>query len=131
MDTGTALMIVGGVCSLLGIVMNVRPIKFDEDLYGKLEGELNERETILRNFGAQLRCAIGALLIAIGIIAIYNRELPTDGAENLLVSMGIGFIILMGVIAAGFYRKFVDVIIVPPLIVFSILTGICFYVGLM
>ena len=72
MDTGTALMIVGGVCSLLGIVMNVRPIKFDEDLYGKLEGELNERETILRNLGAQLRCAIGALLIAIGIIAIYN-----------------------------------------------------------
>ena len=70
-------------------------------------------------------------MIAIGIIAIYNRELPTGDAENLLVSMGIGFIILMGVIAAGFFRKFVDVVIVPPLIIFSILTGICFYVGLM
>ena len=58
MDTDIALMIVGGVCSLLGIVLNVRPIKFDEDLYGKLEGELNERETILRNFGAQLNRVI-------------------------------------------------------------------------
>ena len=111
--------------------MNINPIKFDEDLYGRLEGELSDRETIHRNFGAQLRCACGALLIAIGIIAILNRDLPTSDAENLLVSLGVGFILLMGVIAAGFYRKFVDMIIVPPLVIFSVLTAICFYAGFM
>ena len=131
MDESLALIIVGGVCSLLGLVMNINPIKFDEDLYGRLEGELSDRETILRNFGAQLRCACGALLIAIGIIAILNRDLPTDDAENLLVSLGVGFMLLMGVIAAGFYRKFIDLIIVPPLVIFSVLTAICFYAGFM
>ena len=90
----------------------------------RLDGELSERETILRNFGAQLRCAIW-------IIAIYNRDLATSDAENLLVSMGIGFIILMGVIAGGFYRGFVDRIIFPPLVIFTVLSSICFYAGFM
>ena len=99
MDEGTALLIVGGVLSFMGILMNINPIKFDEDLLGALEGELSDRENMLRNFGAQLRTVIGALAITLGIIAIYNRDLAESDAENLLVSMGIGFVILMGVIA--------------------------------
>ena len=131
MEESLALIVVGGLCSILGLVMNLNPIKFDEDLYGKLDGELSDRETTLRNFGAQLRCACGALLIAIGIVAILNRDLPTNDAENLLVSLGLGFILLMGVIVAGFYRKFVDMIVIPPLVIFSVLSAICFYAGLM
>ena len=131
MEENLALMIVGAVCALMGIVMNINPIKFDEDLLGALEGELSERENMLRNFGAQLRCAIGALAISIGIIAIYNRDLATNDAENLLVSMGIGFIILMCVIAGGYYRGFVDRLIWPPLVIFTVLSAICFYAGLM
>ena len=131
MEESLALIIVGAVCSLMGIVMNINPIKFDEELLGALEGELSERENMLRNFGAQLRCAIGALVISIGIIAIYNRDLATNDAENLLVSIGIGFVILMGVIAGGYYRGFVDRLIVPPLVIFTVLSSICFYAGLM
>tara|TARA_B100000686_G_C16632903_1_gene885713 strand:+ start:65 stop:460 length:396 start_codon:yes stop_codon:yes gene_type:complete len=130
MEESLALIVVGAVCSLLGIAMNVNPIKFDEDVWGGLEGELSERETILRNFGAQLRCAIGALAITVGIIAVYNRDLATDDAENLLVSMGIGFVVLIGVVAGGYYRGFVDRLIIPPLVIFSVLTAICFYAGL-
>ena len=131
MDEGTALLIVGGVLSFMGILMNINPIKFDEDLLGALEGELNDRENMLRNFGAQLRTVIGALAITLGIIAIYNRDLVGSGAEKLLVSMGIGFVILMGVIVGGYYRGFVDRLIVPPLVIFTVLSSICFYAGLM
>jgi len=131
MDEGTALLIVGGILSFMGVLMNINPIKFDEDLLGALEGELSDRENMLRNFGAQLRTVIGALAITLGIIAIYNRELSESDAENLLVSMGIGFVILMGVIAGGYYRGFVDRLIAPPLVIFTFLSGICFYAGLM
>jgi hypothetical protein len=131
MDEGTALLIVGGILSFMGVLMNINPIKFDEDLLGALEGELSDRENMLRNFGAQLRTVIGALAITLGIIAIYNRELSESDAENLLVSMGIGFVILMGVIAGGYYRGFVDRLIVPPLVIFTFLSCICFYAGLM
>jgi len=130
-EESLALMIVGGVLSIMGIAMNVNPIKFDEDLLGALEGELSDRENMLRNFGAQLRTVIGALAITLGIIAIYNRDLPTSDAENLLVSMGIGFVLLMGVVAGGYYRGFVDRLIIPPLVIFSVLSAICFYAGFM
>ena len=131
MDEGTALLIVGGVLSFMGVLMNVNPIKFDEDLLGALEGELSDRENMLRNFGAQLRTVIGALAITLGIIAIYNHKLAESDAESLLVSMGIGFVILMGVIAGGYYRGFVDRLVIPPLVVFTVLSSICFYAGLM
>ena len=131
MDEGTALLIVGGVLSFMGVAMNINPIKFDEDLLGALEGELSDRENMLRNFGAQLRTVIGALAITLGIIAIYNRDLPTSDAENLLVSMGMGFVLLMGVVVAGHYRGFVDRLIIPPLVIFTVLSSICFYAGLM
>jgi len=131
MDEGTALLIVGGVLSFMGVLMNINPIKFDEDLLGTLEGELSDRENMLRNFGAQLRTVIGALAITLGIIAINNRNLAPVDAENLLVSMGVGFVILMGVIAGGYYRGFVDRLIVPPLVIFAVLSGVCFYSGLM
>ena len=131
MDEGTALLIVGGVLSFMGVLMNVTPIKFDEDLMGALEGELSDRENMLRNFGAQLRTVIGALAITLAIIAINNRNLAQGDAEKLLVSMGIGFVILMGVIAGGYYRGFVDRLIVPPLVIFTFLSIVCFYAGLM
>ena len=131
MDESLALLIVGGVLSFMGIAMNINPIKFDEDLLGALEGELSDRENMLRNFGAQLRTVIGALAITLGIIAIYNRDLPTSDAEDLLLSMGMGFVLLMGVVVAGHYRGFVDRLIIPPLVIFSVLSVICFYAGLM
>ena len=131
MDEGTALLIVGGVLSFMGVLMNINPIKFDEDLLWALAGELSDRENMLRNFGAQLRTVIGALAITLGIIAINNRNLNPSDAGNLLVSMGIGFVILMGVIAGGYYRGFVDRLIVPPLVIFAVLSGVCFYSGLM
>ena len=131
MDESTALLIVGGVLSFMGVLMNINPIKFDEDLLGALEGELSDRENMLRNFGAQLRTVIGALAITIAIIAINNRNLAQGDAEKLLVSMGIGFVILMGVIAGGYYRGFVDRLIVPPLVIFTFLSIVCFYAGLM
>lgn len=131
MEESLALLIVGGVLSFMGIAMNINPIKFDEDLLGALEGELSDRENMLRNFGAQLRTVIGALAITLGIIAIYNRDLPTSDAEDLLLSMGTGFVLLMGVVVAGHYRGFVDRLIIPPLVIFSVLSVICFYAGLM
>ena len=131
MEESLALLIVGGVLSFMGIAMNINPIKFDEDLLGTLEGELSDRENMLRNFGAQLRTVIGALAITLGIIAIYNRDLPTSDAENLLISMGMGFVLLMGVVVAGHYRGFVDRLIIPPLVIFSVLSAICFYAGFM
>ena len=134
MEESLALLIVGGVLSFMGIVMNVIPVKFDDDILGTLgalDGDATEKEKTLRNFIAQLRIVIGGLALTFGFIAIYNRDLATADAENLLISMGVGFVLTMGIIVSGIYRGFVDRLIVPPLVIFTVLSAICFYAGLM
>ena len=134
MEESLALLIVGGVLSFMGIVMNAIPVKFDDDILGTLgalDGDATEKERTLRNFIAQLRIVIGGLALTFGFIAIYNRDLATADAENLLISMGVGFVLTMGIIVSGIYRGFVDRLIVPPLVIFTVLSVICFYAGLM
>ena len=134
MEESLALLIVGGVLSFMGIVMNAIPVKFDDDILGTLgalDGDATEKERTLRNFIAQLRIVIGGLALTFGFIAIYNRDLATADAENLLISMGVGFVLTMGIIISGIYRGFVDKLIVPPMVIFTVLSAICFYAGLM
>ena len=134
MEESLALLIVGGVLSFMGIVMNAIPVKFDDDILGTLgalDGDATEKERTLRNFIAQLRTVIGVLALTFGFIAIYNRDLATADAENLLISMGVGFVLTMGIIVLGLYRGFVDKLIVPPMVIFTVLSAICFYAGLM
>jgi len=134
MEESLALLIVGGVLSFMGIVMNAIPVKFDDDILGTLgalDGNATEKEKTLRNFIAQLRIVIGGLALTFGFIAIYNRNLATADAENLLISMGVGFVLTMGIIVSGIYRGFVDKLIVPPMVIFTVLSAICFYAGLM
>ena len=134
MEESLALLIVGGVLSFMGIVMNAIPVKFDDDILGTLgalNGDATEKERTLRNFIAQLRIVIGGLALTFGFIAIYNRDLATADAENLLISMGVGFVLTMGIIVSGIYRGFVDRLIVPPMVIFTVLSAICFYAGLM
>ena len=133
MEESLALLIVGGVLSFMGIVMNAIPVKFDDDILGTLgalDGDATEKEKTLRNFIAQLRIVIGGLALTFGFIAIYNRNLATADAENLLISMGVGFVLTMGIIVSGIYRGFVDKLIVPPMVIFTVLSAICFYAGL-
>ena len=134
MEESLALLIVGGVLSFMGIVMNAIPVKFDDDILGTLgalDGDATEKERTLRNFIAQLRTVIGGLALTFGFIGIYNRDLATADAENLLISMGVGFVLTMGIIVSGIYRGFVDKLIVPPMVIFTVLSAICFYAGLM
>lgn len=134
MEESLALLIVGGVLSFMGVMMNAIPVKFDEDILGALgalESDASEKEKTLRNFIAQLRIVIGGLALTLGFIAIYNRDLPTADAENLLISMGAGFVLTMGIIVSGLFRGFVDKLVIPPIVIFTVLSAICFYAGLM
>ena len=134
MEESLALLIVGGVLSFMGVMMNAIPVKFDEDLLGELgdrEIDPSQKYNKIRYYNAQLRILIGGLALTLGFIAIYNRDLPTSDAENLLISMGVGFILTMGIIVSGLFRGFVDRLIVPPMVIFSVLSAICFYAGLM
>ena len=134
MEESLALLIVGGVLSFMGIVMNAIPVKFDDDILGTLgalDGDATEKERTLRNFIAQLRIVIDGVALSFAFIAIYNRVLATADSVNVLFSMGVVFVLTMGIIVSGIYRVFVYKLIVPPMVIFTVLSAICFYAGLM
>lgn len=79
------------------------------------------------NPAAALRVVIDGSAIAIGITALYCRNLPAEQASTLLVALGIGFIVLIAAIFSIKLKGFSDHIPIPPVVAFTILTIIAFY----
>ena len=120
METSLALTIIGGVLTLVGIILNAIP----EIVNQKIMGDLGEEAA---RVAAGLRVAIGGIAIAVGIISLYCKDFPVDQASALLVAMGTGFIVIMAAIISMKFRGFSDEVAVPPVVMFIILTIIAFY----
>ena len=120
METSLALTIIGIVLTLVGIIFNAIPKIVNQKIMGGLAPEAE-------NPAAALRVAIGGITIAVGIIALYCKDFPVAQASALLVAMGTGFIIIMAAIISMKFRGFSNVVAVPPVVMFIILTIIAFY----
>ena len=56
MDTSLSMLIMGSVLIIIGIVKNLIPVKFNESIFGKIEGKAE-------NYAAAMRTNIGALFM--------------------------------------------------------------------
>lgn len=120
MDTNLALTIIGSVMMLIGIIKNVIPKQFNQ----LVMGELHEAAV---NPGAAMRIVIGGGFIAVGVTALYCRNLPSESALMLLTALQIGLAVIMVTIISGKVRGFMDDIPIPPLIIFSGLIAIAYF----
>ena len=120
MSTSLSLTIIGSVLILLGLVKNLIPEKFNQMVMGDLhEAAINP--------GAAMRIVIGGAFMAVGIIAIYCRNLPNESATILLTAIQIGLAVIIVTIISGKLRGFMDDIPVPPLFIFSGLIAIGYF----
>ena len=120
MNTTLALTIIGIVQILVGIIFNLIPKKVNKKINPDIPSEAED-------IAATFRVIIGGISIAMGVIALSCREIPTAQAMVLLNGMGIAFIIIaLGIISVK-PRGFDKQIAFPPVILFSILTVIAFY----
>ncbi len=122
METSLALTIIGGVLILVGIVKNVIPKQFNQ----LIMGELVEKAI---NPAAAMRTVIGGGFIAVGVTALYCRNLPSDAALTLLTSLQIGMAVILATIILAKVRGFMEDIPIPPLVIFPILIAIPFFVS--
>ena len=120
MDTSVALTIIGSVMILLGLVKNLIPKKFNQIVMG----DLHEAAV---NPSAAMRIVIGGAFIAVGIIAVYCRNLPNNSAVILLTGLQIGLAVILVTIISGKLRGFMDDIPIPPLFIFSGLIAIGYF----
>lgn len=112
MDTSLALTIIGSVMILIGIVKNAIPKQFNQ----LIMGDLHEAAV---NPGAAMRVVIGGAFIAVGVTALYCRNLPTESALMLLTALQIGLAVIMATIISGKVRGFTNDIPIPPMVIFS------------
>ena len=120
MNTTLALTIIGIVQILVGIIFNLIPKEVNKKINPDIPAEAED-------IAATFRVIIGGISIAMGVIALSCREIPTTQAMVLLNGMGIAFIIIaLGIISVK-PRGFDKQIALPPVILFSILTVIAFY----
>ena len=123
MDTNLALTIIGSVMTVIGVVFIAIPKVVNEKTMNDLPSEAV-------NISALFRAANGGLGLALGMVAIYARNLPTEYAETILLSLGTGFILVNMALLSGKIRGFGDELPVPPMVIFLILTIIAYYTAL-
>ena len=79
---------------------------------------------------ALFRAANGGLGLALGLVAIYCRNLPPEYAKTVILSLGTGFIFVNAAIISGKIRGFDEELPIPPMVIFAILTILAYYTAL-
>ena len=123
MDTNLALTIIGSVMTLLGIVFISVPKAVNEKTIKDLPSDAV-------NISALFRAANGGLGLALGMVAIYCRNLPSEYATKVLLSLSTGFILVNADLLSVKLRGFSDELPLPPMVIFLILTLIAYYSAL-
>jgi len=126
MEHTIAMQIVGGVALLIGLRMNIDPVKFNKEIFGDVEG-------IESGESSAMRMAIGGGLLALGIVNIYcsfNVEDAVAG-EAILIGTAMGLAAFFATVAAPKFRGYTDGIPPLPMVVLPIMIAICLYSALM
>ena len=123
MDTKLVLTIIGSVLSIIGIVFISIPKIVNKKTMSNLPSEAV-------GISALFRAANGGLGLALGLVAIYCRNLPPEYAKTVILSLGTGFIFVNVAIISGKIRGFDDELPIPPMVIFLILAILALYSAL-
>ena len=123
MDTTLALTIIGIVLTLIGIIFIAIPKIVNEKTMNNLPDQAV-------NISALFRAANGGLGLALGMVAIYCRNLPPEYANTVLLSLGTGFILVNASLISGKLRGFGDELPIPPMVIFIVLAILAYYTAL-
>tara|TARA_B100000902_G_scaffold5098_1_gene6564 strand:+ start:1270 stop:1641 length:372 start_codon:yes stop_codon:yes gene_type:complete len=122
MDTSLALTIIGTVLTLIGVTFIAIPKIVNDKVMSDLPSDAIDT-------AAFFRVVNGALGLALGMVAIYCRNLPSEFSKTVLLSLGTGFFIFLIALASCKIRRFGDVPI-QPVIIFTILAILAYYSAL-
>jgi len=122
MDNSLSLTIIGTVLTLIGVVFIAIPKVVNEKVISDLPSEAIDT-------AAFFRAVNGALGLALGMVAIYCRNLPLEYSKTVLLSLGTGFFIFLIALGSCKIRGFGDIPI-PPMVIFTILTILAYYSAL-
>jgi hypothetical protein len=123
MDTNFSLTVIGSILSLIGVIFIVIPKVVNEKTMTDLPPDAVDSSAFFRS-------ANGGLGLALGMVAIYSRDLPPEFAKIVLLSLGTGSFIVNLVLISGKIRGFSDELPIPPIVIFILITILAYYTAL-
>ena len=123
MDTKLVLTIIGSVLSLIGVIFIAIPKVVNEKTMNNLPSEAV-------GISALFRAANGGLGLALGLVAIFCRNLPPEYAKTVILSLGTCLLYTSDAADSGKIRGFDEELPIPPMVIFAILTILAYYTAL-
>ena len=123
-------MIVISVFLILNALpMILMPVAFDKDyIEDSMETPSTEEGRVYEGLAAHNKAGLGAAMAALAIVLLMHVNHPVRDAKRVLLSVGLGLIIIFIVIGLGGVRGLVDAPPMIPLIMGAVIGGVSIWV---
>ena len=123
-------MIVISVFLILNALpMILMPVAFDKDyIEDSMDTPSTEEGRVYEGLAAHNKAGLGAAMAALAIVLLMHVNHPVRDAKRVLLSVGLGLIIIFTVIGLGGVRGLVDAPPMIPLIMGAVIGGVSIWV---
>ena len=105
------------------------PVAFDKDyIEDSMETPSTEEGRVYEGLAAHNKAGLGAAMAALAIVLLMHVNHPVRDAKRVLLSVGLGLIIIFTVIGLGGVRGLVDAPPMIPLIMGAVIGGVSIWV---
>ena len=105
------------------------PVAFDKDyIEDSMETPSTEEGRVYEGLAAHNKAGLGAAMAALAIVLLMHVNHPVRDAKRVLLSVGLGLIIIFIVIGLGGVRGLVDAPPMIPLIMGAVIGGVSIWV---
>ena len=105
------------------------PVAFDKDyIEESMDTPSTEEGRVYEGLAAHNKAGLGAAMAALAIVLLMHVNHPVRDAKRVLLSVGLGLIIIFTVIGLGGVRGLVDAPPMIPLIMGAVIGGVSIWV---
>ena len=105
------------------------PVAFDKDyITESMENPSTEEGKVYEGLAAHNKAGLGAAMGALAIVLLMHLNHPQREAKRVLLSVGLGLIVIFVVIGLGGVRGFVEMPPTVPIVIGAIIGGVSIWV---
>ena len=105
------------------------PVAFDKDyIVESMENPSTEEGKVYEGLAAHNKAGLGAAMGALAIVLLMHLNHPQRVAKRVLLSVGLGLIVIFVVIGLGGVRGFVEMPPTVPIVIGAIIGGVSIWV---
>jgi hypothetical protein len=123
------MIVIAAFLILNAVMMIAIPVAFDKDyIEADMEDPTTEEGQVYEGLAAHNKAGLGAAMAALAIVLLMHINQPERAAKRVLLSVGIGMILVFSIVGLGGVRGFVDAPPLVPIIMGAIIGAVSIWV---